>query len=105
MHSRVNTLQTRPGAIDSVENVTRNVVLPRISELPGFRGYIVLGDRSSGKALGITLWENEEAMTKSDETARQIRPHVEAATEGRMESIENFEVLLAQLKHPLMNRP
>ena len=98
MHSRVNTLQTTPEAIDSVENVTRTLVLPRISQLPGFKGYIVLGDRSTGKALGITLWENEEAMTKSDETAKQIRPHVEAGTGGKMESVENFEVLLARVE-------
>jgi hypothetical protein len=98
MHSRVNTLQTSPQAVDAVENVTRTVVLPRISQLPGFRGYIVLGNRNSGKALGITLWNDHEAMEKSDEIARQIRPHVEAATEGTMQSVENFEVLLAHVE-------
>jgi quinol monooxygenase YgiN len=98
MHSRVNTLQTSPEAVDAVENVTRTVVLPRISQLPGFRGYIVLGNRNSGKALGITLWKDQEAMEKSDEIAKQIRPHVEAATEGTMQSVENFEVLLAHVE-------
>ncbi len=47
MHSRVNTLQASPEAVDAVENVTRTVVLPRISQLPGFRGYIVLALRES----------------------------------------------------------
>jgi quinol monooxygenase YgiN len=98
MHSRVNNLQTRPEAIESVQKVTRTVVLPRIRELPGFKGYIVLGDRSSGKAVGITLWEDEGAMKKSDETATRIRPHVEEATEGTMQSVETFEVLLAHLE-------
>jgi hypothetical protein len=98
VHSRVNTLQTGPEQIDAVEKVTRTVVLPRISQLPGFKGYIVLGNRSTGKALGITLWENETAMDESDKTARQIRPQVEAATEGTMDAIENFEVLLAHVQ-------
>jgi quinol monooxygenase YgiN len=98
MHSRVNTLLTTPEAVDAVENVTRTVVLPRISQLPGFRGYIVLGNRNSGKALGITLWNDQEAMEESDQIARQIRPQVEAATEGTMKSVENFEVLLAYVE-------
>jgi hypothetical protein len=37
-------------------------------------------------------------MEKSDKIARQIRPHVEAATEGTMQSVENFEVLLAHVE-------
>jgi quinol monooxygenase YgiN len=98
VHSRVNTLQTRPEEIDAVEKVTRTVVLPRISQLAGFKGYIVLGNRSTGKALGITLWENETAMDESDKTARQIRPQVEEATKGDMQEVENFEVLLAHLQ-------
>jgi hypothetical protein len=98
VHSRVNTLQTRPEEIDAVEKVTRTVVLPRISQLPGFKGYIVLGNRSTGKALGVTLWENERTINESDKTARQIRPQVEEATGGTMQSVETFEVLLAHVQ-------
>jgi hypothetical protein len=98
MRSRVNTLQTSPEAIPSVEEVTRTVVYPRIRELPGFRGYIVLGDRTTGKALGVTLWENETTMSDSDHTARQIRPEVERATGGTMQTVENFEVLFAHIE-------
>jgi hypothetical protein len=98
VHSRVNTLQAGPGEIDAVEKVTRTVVLPRISQLAGFKGYIVLGNRNTGKALGITLWEDERAMYESDKAARQIRPQVEAATGGTMQAVENFEVLLAHIQ-------
>ena len=94
MHSRVNTLRTEPDRIDDVARVVHEVVLPGISAEPGFRGYIVLGDRAGGRALGVTLWADEETMRASDEKARTIRPRVEEGTGGTMESVEQFEVLL-----------
>ena len=63
----------------------------------GYAGYIVLGNRETGKALGVTLWESEDARERSDVTARQIRPRVEEDTGGTMESVERFEVLFYDL--------
>jgi quinol monooxygenase YgiN len=100
MFSRVNTLRTTGKRIDDVARVVHDVVLPGISEEPGFRGYIVLGDRENGKALGVTLWESAEAMQASDAKARTIRPRVEEATGGVMESVEHFEVLLFRVEPP-----
>jgi quinol monooxygenase YgiN len=96
MVSRVNTLQTTPERIDDVTNVVRNVVFPGISE-QGFCGYLVLGSRETGRALGVTLWESEDARGASEERAGQIRPTVEAATGGTMQAVDNYEVLLFEL--------
>jgi hypothetical protein len=41
----------------------------------------------------VTLWESEEARELSDAKARQIRPRVEQATGGTMESVEQYDVL------------
>ena len=30
--------------------------------MDGFEGFIALGDRRSGKLLGVALWENEGAV-------------------------------------------
>ncbi len=94
MFSRLNTLRTSSERMDDVSRVVHTIVLPGIREEPGFRGYIVLGDRIEGKALGITLWASQEAMQESDAKARTIRPRVEEGTGGTMEAVEQFEVLL-----------
>lgn len=98
MFSRVNFLETAPVRIDDVARVVREVVHPNISGEPGYVGYVVLGDRASGKALGVTLWESEAARAGSDVKARQIRPQVEEATGGTMRSVENYEVLFVDLR-------
>jgi len=51
----------------------REVVLPGAKQMDGFKGIIALGDRQSGKTLGITFWESEEAMRASEEAASRLR--------------------------------
>lgn len=98
MFSRVNSLQTKPDRIDDVAQVVRDIVHPGIRGEPGYRGYVVLGNRETGKALGVTLWESEATREASDAKARQIRPKVEQGTGGTMVSVEKYEVLFFDLQ-------
>jgi quinol monooxygenase YgiN len=96
--SRVNFLETAPDRVDDVARVVRELVHPAIREETGYVGYIVLADRTSGKALGVTLWESEDAREASDTKARQIRPRVEEQTGGAMRAVERYEVLFIDVK-------
>jgi hypothetical protein len=98
MFSRVNFLETTPDRIGDVAKVVREVVHPGISSEDGYLGYIVLGDPKTGKALGITLWDSEEARSASDAKARTIRPRVEQETGGTMRSVEAYEVLFFDVR-------
>jgi len=98
MVSRVNFLAAEPDRIGDVALVVREVVHPGIREENGYVGYIVLGDRETGKALGVTLWESEEARETSDAKARQIRPRVEQETGGTMRAVETYDVLLFDVR-------
>jgi quinol monooxygenase YgiN len=99
MVSRVNFLQTQPDRIDDVARVVREVVHPGISEERGYVGYIVLGDRETGKALGVTLWESADSREQSDTKARQIRPRVEETTGGTMRGVERYDVLFFDVRN------
>jgi hypothetical protein len=61
-------------------------------------GYIVLADRETGDALGVTLWESDDAREASDVKARDIRPRVEKETGGTMAAVRRFEVLLFDVR-------
>jgi hypothetical protein len=91
--SRVNVLQTTPDRIADVSRAVREVVHPGIRGEAGYVGYIVLGDRETGRALGVTLWASEAAREESDVKAQQIRPRVEQETGGTMQSVERYDVL------------
>ena len=98
MVSRVNFLETTPDRIEDVARVVRDVVHPGISSEPGYVGYIVLGDRDSGDALGVTLWKSAEARDSSDAKARTIRPRVEEGTGGTMRDVRQYDVLFFDMR-------
>lgn len=50
----------------------RSSTLPAIKEA-GASGGVLLIDRESGKAMAITLWEDEAAMRASEERANELR--------------------------------
>jgi hypothetical protein len=94
----VNFLETEADRIDDVARVVRDVVHPGISDESGYVGYIVLGNRETGKAIGVTLWESDKAREISDKKARQIRPRVEQSTGGTMRSVEAYDVLFFDVR-------
>jgi hypothetical protein len=96
--ARVNFLQTTSAHIADVAQVVRDVVHPGIRDETGYVGYVVLGDRETGRALGVTLWQSEADRERSDEKARQIRPRVEQATGGTMQSVESYDVLFFDVR-------
>jgi hypothetical protein len=96
--ARVNFLQTTSERIADVARVVREVVHPGIRDETGYVGYVVLGHRETGRALGVTLWQSEADRERSDERARQIRPRVEQATGGTMQSVESYDVLFFDVR-------
>jgi len=71
MHARVTTISGSPGEADAgIDNFRANVV-PFAQEQG--KGAILLIDRQSGEAIAITLWEDEESMRASEQSANSLR--------------------------------
>jgi len=66
--------------------------------MDGFKGLIALGDRQSGKTLGITLWESEEAMRASEEAANLMRSESAEASGEQIAGVERYEVGLFEVE-------
>ena len=87
-----------PELMDEGLRQAREVVLPRGRLLEGFKGMIALGDRHSGKSLGITFWESEEAMRASEEAADRLREGSVEASGDTIVSVERYEVGLFEVE-------
>ena len=98
MHARVSSLEGSPAPIDQMLRQVREEVLPRAKQIDGFKGMIALGDRHSGKALGITFWESEEAMRASEEAANRLREASAEAGGETIASVERYEVGLFEVE-------
>ena len=89
MHARVATFESDPTSVDEAINVVRQEV--ESGETPaGLEGakMLMLVDRETGKGLGITLFDSDEAMRRGDEALNAMNP---GPTERRT-SVEFFEV-------------
>jgi heme-degrading monooxygenase HmoA len=66
-----------------------------LDELPGYKGVWTLVDRETGRAMSITLWENEEVMLDSVEVANRLRNEANRDAGGlEPPVVEMYEVLL-----------
>jgi hypothetical protein len=92
MYARVTTLEGPPERMDDATRFVQEQVLPLLQQLDGFKGFIALGDRQSGKLLGVALWESEEAFRATEEAAARIRGGAAEATGGTVAGVENYEV-------------
>jgi hypothetical protein len=89
MYARVATFESDPANVDDAINVVRTAVESgdTPAELEGAK-MLMLVNRESGRGLGITLFESEEAMRRGDEALNAMNP---GATERRT-SVEFYEV-------------
>jgi len=60
MYARVTTTQFSPYRLDEAISIIRDHTVPAAQKQTGFKGYLLLIDRSTGKGITITLWEGEE---------------------------------------------
>ena len=94
MHARVSTIQGAPGKVDDVARQVQEQTLPRLQKVEGFKGFVALGDRQSGKLIGVSFWESEEALRASDETASSVRSAAAETADGIVAGVEEYEVLV-----------
>jgi heme-degrading monooxygenase HmoA len=83
-----------------MDDATRHVqeqVLPRLSQMEGFRGFIALGSSQSGKLQGVAFWESEEALRATDEAVAPIREGAAASAGGSVAGVEEFEVRVFEM--------
>jgi hypothetical protein len=89
MYARVATFESDPSNVDDAISMVRTEV--ESGETPaGLEGakMLMLVDRQSGKGIGVTLFESEEAMRRGDEALNAMSP---GANERRT-SVEFYEV-------------
>jgi heme-degrading monooxygenase HmoA len=95
MHARLTTVEgVPPDRMDDAARHVQEQVLPQLKQMYGFKGFIAVRDRGSGRVRGLALWESEDALRSTDEAAARIRGGVEKATGGTIGSVENYEVVV-----------
>ena len=93
MFARVTTLQAPLDRFDEGARMIQERVIPAARQQRGFRGGYWLGDRQTGKAMAVVLWEDEEAVRASDAAMAQSRSQAAQGIGATIQSVEVFEVI------------
>jgi heme-degrading monooxygenase HmoA len=79
-----------------MDDATRHIeeqTMPQLRQMEGFQGFVALGDRQSGKVLGVAFWESEEALRATEQALSSVRSGAAEAAGGTLTSVERYEVL------------
>ena len=89
MYARIATFESDPANVDDAINTVRSEVESGETP-PGLEGtkMLMLVNRETGKGIGVTLFDSEEAMRRGDEALNAMNP---GGTERRT-SVEFYEV-------------
>src|SRR5438445_7767815 len=90
---RVVSFQADPTKVDAFVERARSVLIPTLRDTKGFLGGVWMADRTSGKGVGVTLFDTLENVEASGETARKLIQ--ETATELGFTplAVETMEVM------------
>jgi quinol monooxygenase YgiN len=73
MFLRATRIEAPPDNIGAaIDNFETNIV-KGLRAAPGNQGAVLLVDRQSGSALGVTYWESARALAASEQTGTQSR--------------------------------
>ena len=80
MHARTSSWKGSAEAIERWADHVKEKVRPMVEHLPGSAGAYFFVDHADGRALTLTLWEDEQAAIASDAQADQSRQSTVDAT-------------------------
>jgi heme-degrading monooxygenase HmoA len=94
MYARLTTIEGAPDKMDEATHHVQEQTLPQLQQMDGFKGFVALGDRNTGKLLGVTFWEDEEALRATEQEVSGVRSGAADAVDGTVASVEQYEVVV-----------
>jgi hypothetical protein len=92
MQARISTIEGDGGKIDDALKIISEKIMPALKALEGFTAANFLVDRSAGKLVGVSFWDNEAALEGSAEAVKPMRTEVAEAMNGKVVGFESYEL-------------
>lgn len=100
MYVRATRVQSPPDGIEKGIAYFKEKVVPAVKAAPGNAGAVLLVDRKTGSAVGITMWETVQALNASEQLGITSRTQSAAAMGGSIVNVERFEQVIQDRAQP-----
>ncbi|HEX2235518.1 MAG TPA: hypothetical protein VHK89_04520 [Actinomycetota bacterium] len=94
MHARVSFYQLQEGADPEAGVKGFRDSIGTLEAMEGEQGVMLLVDRTTGKAITITLWDTEDNLHASAEQANKVREQASSSGQLSILGVENYEVAI-----------
>jgi hypothetical protein len=96
VYARVSTFHGPMDQIEEGARIYQEEVIPWLREATGFRGWLVLVDRSKERGIGITFWATEQAALESEVGTGPLREEVADAVGALVDTLDLYEVSVVE---------
>src|SRR5436309_81063 len=95
MHARVAAFENPDmSRTDDLIKIVRDRGAAEEQPIPGALAMLMLVDRSAGTALGVSLFENEQAIAAAEPAFDRLAAEIPEELRGRRVSVEIYEVAI-----------
>jgi heme-degrading monooxygenase HmoA len=95
--ARITNFEGSPERLDELRYAVVERILPAVRRLAGFAGALVLADRHTGNVRVVVLWDSEEAMGASEDSAYWFRTYGAETSGERISGVERYEVIFSEV--------
>lgn len=95
---RLTRLDCAPAGIDAVIEEFRNTGVPSLMDMPGLSSAHLMTDRTTGRCIVITAWDDMDAMAASRSATARLRANVAAVTHVQVRSIEEYRLVFSSVR-------
>jgi heme-degrading monooxygenase HmoA len=95
--ARITRFEGPPERVDELRYAVVERILPAVRRLEGFAGAMLLADRQSGKVQVLVIWESEQAMNATEDSAYWFRAYSAEAASETVTDVERYEIVFSEL--------
>ena len=95
MFARLTVMQMAPPRVDAARAQLEEQIVTALKEVDGFVRFQLLVDRRTGRAIGVSWWETEEALEASARVTDEARRKAaELGGAVGKPDVQSYEVVL-----------
>jgi heme-degrading monooxygenase HmoA len=95
---RLARLECPPGHIDAFIEVFRSTAVPQLTDMRGMASAHLLTDRTSGRCIVITAWEDIAALAASRAATAKIRADAAANMHLEVRAVEEYALVFSSVR-------
>jgi len=95
---RLSRLDCAPAGIDTVIEEFRNTGVPALMDMPGICSGHMMTDRTTGRCIVVTAWNDMDAMAASRSATSRLRASIAAVTHMQVRSVEEYRMVFSSVR-------